>query len=246
MGVGSRSRSRVSPGAHDRGRRLVAPVDGRGRVHQLADRRPDLRRARSGLQRGRTGRGRDEPAVARSCSSSAGAVFGAFASIEWIALARRVSWRRSPRSSSAATRRGSCTAASDGVVVPGRACSSSPRSRSSGTSRRRASRWASCGCGSPASWCALMTAARSDEITGRRRLGCCVVLGLAPLVRPELTLDDAVPARRRGSCSCDRAGSASTSSRSSRCPSRTRSSAWATTRRSCPTPRSPRTRAACT
>src|SRR6478735_6635978 len=38
------------------------------------------------------------------------------------------------------------------------------------------------------SWWALMTAARSDAIPGRKRLGCCVVLGLAPLVRPELTL----------------------------------------------------------
>ena len=38
------------------------------------------------------------------------------------------------------------------------------------------------------SWWALMTAAHSDQIPGRRRLGCCVVLGVAPLVRPELTL----------------------------------------------------------
>ena len=38
------------------------------------------------------------------------------------------------------------------------------------------------------SWWALMTAARGDEIARRRRIGCCVVLGLAPLVRPELTL----------------------------------------------------------
>jgi arabinofuranosyltransferase len=38
------------------------------------------------------------------------------------------------------------------------------------------------------SWWALMTAARSDRIARRTRIGCCVVLGLAPLVRPELTL----------------------------------------------------------
>src|SRR5258708_2763212 len=38
------------------------------------------------------------------------------------------------------------------------------------------------------SWWALMTAARADQIGRRTRLGCCVVLGLAPLVRPELTL----------------------------------------------------------
>ena len=38
------------------------------------------------------------------------------------------------------------------------------------------------------SWWALMTAARDDRVAGRRRVVCCVILGLAPLVRPELTL----------------------------------------------------------
>ena len=39
-----------------------------------------------------------------------------------------------------------------------------------------------------ASWWALMSAARAKEIPTRTRSGCCVVLGLAPLVRPELAL----------------------------------------------------------
>jgi arabinofuranosyltransferase len=38
------------------------------------------------------------------------------------------------------------------------------------------------------SWWALMTAARATTISGRTRAGCGVVLGLAPLVRPELTV----------------------------------------------------------
>ncbi len=38
------------------------------------------------------------------------------------------------------------------------------------------------------SWWVLMTAARTETIPRRTRIGCCVVLGLAPLVRPELTL----------------------------------------------------------
>jgi arabinofuranosyltransferase len=38
------------------------------------------------------------------------------------------------------------------------------------------------------SWWALMIAARSEQIGPRRRIACCAVLGLAPLVRPELTL----------------------------------------------------------
>jgi arabinofuranosyltransferase len=38
------------------------------------------------------------------------------------------------------------------------------------------------------SWWALITAARSETIRRRTRVACCVVLGLAPLVRPELTL----------------------------------------------------------
>jgi len=38
------------------------------------------------------------------------------------------------------------------------------------------------------SWLVLVTAARSDTITSRRRVASCVVLGLAPVVRPELTL----------------------------------------------------------
>jgi arabinofuranosyltransferase len=38
------------------------------------------------------------------------------------------------------------------------------------------------------SWWALVTAARSGVITRRTRTASCVVLGLAPLVRPELTL----------------------------------------------------------
>ena len=72
-----------------------------------------------------------------------------------------------------------------------------------------------------------------------------VVLGLAPLVRPDLTLMMIcflvawfVLVRPRRIVVRSR-------SRSSRCPSRTRSSAWATTPRSCPRPRSPRTRAGC-
>jgi len=37
------------------------------------------------------------------------------------------------------------------------------------------------------SWWALVTVARADQIARRTRIGCCVMLGLAPLVRPELT-----------------------------------------------------------
>lgn len=37
-------------------------------------------------------------------------------------------------------------------------------------------------------WWALVTVARADALAPRTRMGCCVVLGLAPLVRPELTL----------------------------------------------------------
>ena len=38
------------------------------------------------------------------------------------------------------------------------------------------------------SWLVLVSAARAEELTGRRRLACGVILGLAPLVRPELAL----------------------------------------------------------
>jgi arabinofuranosyltransferase len=38
------------------------------------------------------------------------------------------------------------------------------------------------------SWWALVRVARADALAGKTRAGCCVVLGLAPLVRPELTL----------------------------------------------------------
>jgi arabinofuranosyltransferase len=39
-----------------------------------------------------------------------------------------------------------------------------------------------------ASWYVLVSAARSGEINGRRRIGFGVIIGLAPLVRPDLTL----------------------------------------------------------
>jgi arabinofuranosyltransferase len=39
-----------------------------------------------------------------------------------------------------------------------------------------------------ASWCVLVVAARSGEIAGRKRSAFAAVLGLAPLVRPDLTL----------------------------------------------------------
>lgn len=38
------------------------------------------------------------------------------------------------------------------------------------------------------SWHVLLAAARTDEVAGRRRLASAAVLGLAPLIRPELTL----------------------------------------------------------
>ena len=39
-----------------------------------------------------------------------------------------------------------------------------------------------------AGWYVLVSVARSDEISGRRRAGFGVIIGLAPLVRPDLTL----------------------------------------------------------
>jgi len=114
------------------------------------------------------------------------ALFGAFVSIEWIALvaglAAAVGAFAIGGHAAKIQHRGS-----DGVVIPVglllvAAVAVVWDFSTSGLEMSLVWLWLA------GSWWALMTAARADEITGRRRLGCCVVLGLAPLVRPELTL----------------------------------------------------------
>jgi len=114
------------------------------------------------------------------------ALFGWFASMEWIAaiagLAAAVGAFVVGAYAAKLQQRGN-----DGVVVPvGLLLVASVAVvwdfSTSGLEMGLVWLWLAC------SWWALMTAARSEVIPGRKRLGCCVVLGLAPLVRPELTL----------------------------------------------------------
>jgi arabinofuranosyltransferase len=114
------------------------------------------------------------------------AVFGAVASIEWIALVAGLA------AAIAAFVVGGRAArirhhGSDGVVVPVglvlvAAVAVMWDFSTSGLEMGLVWLWLA------GSWWALMTAARSEHIAGRKRLACGVVLGLAPLVRPELTL----------------------------------------------------------
>ncbi|MGO9872979.1 MAG: hypothetical protein ACLPVY_04195 [Acidimicrobiia bacterium] len=113
------------------------------------------------------------------------ALFGAFASIEWIALvaglAAAIGAFVVAGAAAKIQHRGT-----DGVVFPVglllvAAVAVMWDFSTSGLEMSLVWLWLA------GSWWALMTAACSDEINGRRRLGCCVVLGLAPLVRPELT-----------------------------------------------------------
>jgi arabinofuranosyltransferase len=114
------------------------------------------------------------------------AAFGAFVSIEWIALAAGLA------AAVGAFAIGGHAAkiqhrGSDGVVVPVglllvAAVAVVWDFSTSGLEMSLVWLWLA------GSWWALMTAARADRISGRRRVGCCVVLGLASLVRPELTL----------------------------------------------------------
>jgi arabinofuranosyltransferase len=114
------------------------------------------------------------------------AVFGAFVSMEWIALFAGLAAavgafvigghaaRMQPREN-------------DGVVIPVglllvAAVAVVWDFSTSGLEMGLAWLWIA------SSWWALMTVACSQEIVRRRRNACCVVLGLAPLVRPELTL----------------------------------------------------------
>jgi arabinofuranosyltransferase len=114
------------------------------------------------------------------------ALFGSFASMEWIAaiagLAAAVGAFVIGGYAAKLQHRGT-----DGVVVPvGLLLVASVAVvwdfSTSGLEMGLVWLWLAC------SWWALMTAARTEVIPGRKRLGCCVVLGLAPLVRPELTL----------------------------------------------------------
>ena len=172
------------------------------------------------------------------------ALFGAFVSIEWIALVAGLA-RRSPRFSSGGYAARLQHRGSDGVVLPVglllvAAVAVVWDFSTSGLEMSLVWLWLA------GSWWALMTVARADEIAGRRRLGCCVVLGLAPLVRPELTLDDGVPARRVVPARATPPHRV----RPRRDPRRARGLRdlphGLLRDASCPTPRSPRTPAACT
>ena len=157
-------RARLPPGADDRGRRLAAPLDGRGRVHQPA--RSSIRSS-PGTVRSSTPANGWKPATSTllglRARRRARALFGAFASMEWItllaslaaAVAAFVIVGKATRS--AAPRRA-------GRRRARRADPRGHRSRSSGTSRRRGSRWASCGCGSRRLVRARRGRARSDEL----------------------------------------------------------------------------------
>ena len=113
------------------------------------------------------------------------AVFGAFVSIEWIALVAGLG------AAVAAFAVGGHTArvqhrGADGVVFPvGLALVAAVAVvwdfSTSGLEMSLVWLWLA------GSWWALVTVARADQIGRRTRIGCCVTLGLAPLVRPELT-----------------------------------------------------------
>ncbi|MDQ1481069.1 MAG: arabinofuranosyltransferase [Actinomycetota bacterium] len=114
------------------------------------------------------------------------AVFGAFVSMEWIALfaglAAAVGAFVIGGHAARMQQRGA-----EGVVVPVglllvAAVAVVWDFSTSGLEMGLVWLWLAC------SWWALMTAARSPAVTRRTRVACCVALGLAPLVRPELTL----------------------------------------------------------
>ena len=93
-----------------------------------------------------------------------------------------------------------------------------------------------------ACWYVLVAVATRDAVGGRRRIAFAAVIGLAPLVRPELGVM-MICSRSPGSCSPALVACSPTSWRCSLCRSHTRSSGWGTTPPSCPTRRWPRMRA---
>jgi hypothetical protein len=160
----------VYPRRDDRHRRLGAPVDGRGRLHNLRI----VDHILAGHGPVSTPAARRQPPV--RCGSSL-----------WPGASRSFSALNGSRSLRA--RRGGCRCDrgpspvhrdSDGIVVRS-GCCWWPGSRS-GTSRRPG-RWGSSSCGSPA--LVRARAGGGPSVEGRHAPSCAV-LGVAPLVRPEL------------------------------------------------------------